>query len=313
MLDTFERPITYLRISVTDRCNFRCRYCMPEEGVKMRVHSDMCSFEELRDIAATAVRCGINKIRVTGGEPLVRRGIVDFCRMLSALEGLEELCLTTNGSLLPALARPLREGGVDRLNISLDTLRPERFRYITRLGSLEQTLEGIRAAEEAGFEDLKLNCVLLGGVNEDEIIDFVNLTREKPWQIRFIEKMPIGNCTGWGSYIPAQTVLEKCPELEPIECSGVAACYRLPGAAGTVGLITPMSHAFCGSCNRIRVTADGKLKFCLHADGELPLRGLRGEELEAAIRKGILMKPRKHHMEVRDSAETDRAMYEIGG
>ena len=186
MLDGFARSITYLRISITDRCNYRCRYCMPEEGVEKRAHGDFCSLEELRDMAAAAVRCGVKKIRVTGGEPLVRRGAVDFCRMLSEIPGVEELCVTTNGSLLKEVARLLRDAGVTHLNISLDTLNEERFRAITRLGTLQDVIDGIDAAERAGFAKIKLNCVLLGGVNDDEIADFVDLTREHPWQVRFI-------------------------------------------------------------------------------------------------------------------------------
>ena len=313
MQDSCARAIAYLRLSVTDRCNYRCRYCMPEAGVEKCTHADICSFEELRDMAAAAVGCGVKKVRVTGGEPLVRRGIVGFCRMLRSLDGVEELCLTTNGSLLPELAAPLREAGVDRLNISLDTLRPERFHTITRLGSLGDTLRGIESAERAGFARLKLNCVLLGGVNDDEIADFVELTREKPWQVRFIERMPIGCCSGWGAYVPARAVLERCPQLEPCGAEGVAAVYRLPGARGTVGLITPMSHAFCGGCSRIRITADGRLKPCLHSDEEIPLRGLRGAQLEQAIRRGILLKPERHHLDAGGGTQTHRAMYEIGG
>lgn len=182
MLDGFARSITYLRISITDRCNYRCRYCMPDGGIEKCAHEDICSLEGLRDMAAAAVRCGVKKIRVTGGEPLVRRGAVDFCRMLSSIAGVEELCVTTNGSLLKEFARPLRDAGITHLNISLDTLNEERFRAITRLGTLQDTLDGIEAAERAGFAKIKLNCVLLGGVNDDEIADFVDLTREHPWQ-----------------------------------------------------------------------------------------------------------------------------------
>ena len=293
MLDGFARSITYLRISITDRCNYRCRYCMPEEGVEKRAHGDFCSLEELRDMAAAAVRCGVKKIRVTGGEPLVRRGAVDFCRMLSEIPGVEELCVTTNGSL--------------------DTLNEERFRAITRLGTLQDVLDGIDAAERAGFAKIKLNCVLLGGVNDDEITDFVALTREHPWQVRFIERMPMGCGKNFGTYLPSQAVLDRCPELEPISHDGVAACYRLPDAKGTVGLIAPMSHAFCAECSRIRITADGKLKPCLHSDVEIALRGLSGEELEQAIRRGILMKPERHHMDETGVTETHRGMFAIGG
>lgn len=313
MQDQCGRTISYLRISVTDRCNYRCRYCMPAEGVEKHAHSEVCSFEELRNMAAAAVRCGVKKIRVTGGEPLVRRGIVDFCRLLKRIDGVEELCLTTNGSLLPELAAPLKAAGVDRLNISLDTLRPERFAEITRCGTLDEALRGIEAAEAAGFEQLKLNCVLLGGVNEDEIVDFVALTREKPWQVRFIERMPMGVCTTYGAYLPARTVPERCPALEPTGSEGVASLYRLPEGKGTVGLITPMSHEFCGECSRIRITADGRLKPCLHSDAELPLRGLSGTALEDAIRRGILEKPAQHHLCAEGVTETHRAMNEIGG
>lgn len=313
MLDSCAREITYLRISVTDRCNYRCRYCMPAEGVEKHAHSEVCSLEELRDMAAAAVRCGVRKIRVTGGEPLVRRGIVDFCWMLRELDGVEELCLTTNGSLLPELAAPLKAAGVDRLNISLDTLRPERFRAITRLGTLSDVLRGIEAAQAAGFTRLKLNCVLLGGVNEDELADFVELTRQRPWQIRFIERMPMGVGADYGSHLSAQTVLEKCPALKKVGDEGVASLYRLPDGRGTVGLITPLSHEFCGACSRIRITADGRLKPCLHSDAEIALRGLSGAELEQAIRRGILAKPARHHLNAEGVTETHRAMNEIGG
>ena len=313
MLDGFARSITYLRISITDRCNYRCRYCMPEEGVEKRAHGDFCSLEELRDMAAAAVRCGVKKIRVTGGEPLVRRGAVDFCRMLSEIPGVEELCVTTNGSLLKEVARPLRDAGVTHLNISLDTLNEERFRAITRLGTLQDVLDGIDAAERAGFAKIKLNCVLLGGVNDDEITDFVALTREHPWQVRFIERMPMGCGKNFGTFLPAQEVLSRVPELRPAGRSGVAQLYRLPGAAGTVGLIEPMSCAFCADCTRIRITADGKLKPCLHSDAELALRGLSGAELEAAIRRGILMKPARHRMDETGVTETHRGMFAIGG
>lgn len=313
MVDSYARAITYLRISITDRCNYRCRYCMPDAGIEKCAHGDICSLEELRDMAAAAVRCGVRKIRVTGGEPLVRRGAVDFCRMLAEIPGVEELCLTTNGSLLAEQAAALREAGVTHLNISLDTLKEERFRTITRLGTLSDVLRGIEAAERAGFEKIKLNCVLLGGVNGDEIADFAALTRAHDWQVRFIERMPMGCGRDFGAYLPAQAVLERCPELEAISHDGVAACYRFPGARGTVGLIAPMSHAFCSECSRVRITADGKLKPCLHSAAELSLRGLSGDELEAAIRRGILMKPERHHMDKTGETEAQRGMFAIGG
>ena len=313
MEDTFGSNIRYLRLSVTELCDLRCRYCMAEEGVCKRGHEELCSFEELREFTAAAAAIGVTKLRVTGGEPLVRRGIVELCAMLRTVPGIEELCLTTNGTRLEQLAAPLKAVGVDRLNISLDTLRPERYREITRTGELENVLRGIEAAERAGFENIKLNCVLLGGVNDDEIADFVDLTREHPWQVRFIERMPMGCGKDFGTYLPSQAVLDRCPELEAVSHDGVAACYRLPDAKGTVGLIAPMSHAFCAECSRIRITADGKLKPCLHSDAEIALRGLSGEELEQAIRRGILMKPERHHMDETGVTETHRGMFAIGG
>ena len=217
MQDLLGRKISYLRLSVTDLCDLRCVYCMPEHGVPKRAHHEICSLEELRDMTAAAVSLGVRKVRVTGGEPLVRRGVAELCRMLRGLPGLEELCITTNGILLPELAEPLRAAGVDRLNVSLDTLRPERYHEITRVGALSDVLRGLEAAERAGFQHTKLNCVLMGGVNDDEIADFIRLTKERPLSVRFIELMPMGICAGWDKarFLPAKTVLDRVPELEP--------------------------------------------------------------------------------------------------
>lgn len=314
MTDNFGRTIDYLRLSTTDLCNYRCQYCMGAEGVARRDHRDILSIEELAEIGQAAVHCGIKKIRLTGGEPLVRRGLLELCRLLRANPALEELCLTTNGALLPQLAQPLREAGVDRLNISLDTLRPDRFAAMTRLGRLEDVKAGISAAEKAGFSHLKFDVVLIGGFNDDEIGDFLELTREHPWEIRFIELMPMGPCASWekSCFLSAETVLQRYSALQQIEPQGVARRYRLPGGKGTVGLISPLSHGFCRECRRIRVTADGKLKGCLHSAEELSLRGLHGEALEAAIRQGILQKPRRHHL-TEGSSNTPRTMNQIGG
>lgn len=314
MRDGCGRTIQYLRLSVTDLCNYRCRYCMPEEGVEKQAHRDILSVEECVEIGQAAVRCGVRKIRLTGGEPLVRRGILEICRGLSAIGGLKELCMTTNASLLPGFAAPLRDAGVTRLNISLDTLNAGRFAHITRRGRLTDVLAGVRAAEKAGFTDLKCNVVLLGGFNDDEIPDFVALTKSNPWEIRFIELMPMGQCAGWpeSRFLPADTVLQRVPALQPVESAGVAARYRVPGWAGTVGLIRPMSHQFCSQCDRIRVTADGKLKPCLHSAEELPLRGLHGDALEEAIYQGVARKPAAHHLADCGSG-TPRNMNEIGG
>lgn len=314
MEDRCGRTVDYLRLSVTDLCNYRCQYCMAPEGVEKRPHSEILSVEECAEIGAAAAACGVRKIRLTGGEPLVRRGLLDICRRLRAIPELEELCLTTNGSLLPRLAKPLREAGVDRLNISLDSLRPDRFAAMTRLGRLEDVLSGIRAAEDAGFTDLKLDTVLIGGFNDDEIGDFLELTMEHPWEVRFIELMPMGPCVKWerSRFLPGEEVLKRHLTLQQLPAEGVARRYRLPGAMGTVGLISPISHDFCGECRRIRVTADGKLKGCLHSREEIPLRGLHGAELEAAIRMGITQKPPRHHLADRPS-DTPRTMNQIGG
>lgn len=315
MKDTFEREITYLRVSVTDLCNLRCRYCMGEDGVEKLSHSDILSHEEIEEIVRAAVDCGVRKVRVTGGEPLVRPGIVDICRRIGAIEGVEELCLTTNGVLLPRFAKDLHSAGVARLNISLDTLRAERYVDITRIGTLENALDGLKAAKEAGFPPPKINCVLMGGVNDDEIPDFVELTRNEAVSVRFIELMPIGPCMGWDRrrFIPDEAVLRAVPELEPVQddSDGVARLYRLPDGAGTVGLIRPVSDHFCPNCNRLRLTADGKLKPCLHSALEIPVRGLHGDELTATIRQAVLAKPQRHHLD--EGSESLRNMNAIGG
>lgn len=314
MTDTFGRRVDYLRLSVTDLCNYRCRYCMPAEGVPKREHGEILSVEECIEVVRAAARCGVTKVRLTGGEPLIRRGILDICRGIARIPEVRELCLTTNGSLLPEMAVPLRQAGVDRLNISLDTLRPDRFAAITRTGTLQQALDGIAAAEEAGFTGLKLNTVLIGGFNDDEVGDFLALTVDRPWELRFIELMPMGPCAQWekACFLSAGAVLERFPALEPIEAQGVALRYRLPGAKGTVGFISPVSHTFCSQCRRIRVTADGRLKSCLHSREELDLRGLRDTALEEAVRQGILQKPLEHHLSDRPS-DTPRSMNQIGG
>lgn len=286
---------------------------MPPEGIVKQSHDDICSFEELRDMARATVKCGVRKIRVTGGEPLVRRGIVDFCKMLKDIPGVEELCVTTNGSLLSSMAEPLKRSGVDRLNISLDTLSPERFSRITRLGTLSDVLEGLEAAKKAGFEKIKINSVLFGGVNDDEIPGFVELTRENDYEVRFIELMPMGNGDFSHAFVPASRVLELCPELEELPSEGVAKKYKKKGYRGEVGLITPLSNEFCPDCNRIRITCDGRLKPCLHSDYEIPLCNLGPQELEEAIRKGILAKPEHHHLVSDGVTGTHRSMNQIGG
>ena len=315
MTDSYGRTIDYLRVSVTDLCNLRCFYCMGPEGARKAAHRDVLSFEELREIVEAGAACGIRKVRLTGGEPLVRRGIVDLCGLLRSVPGIEELTLTTNGSLLPELAAPLREAGVDRLNISLDSLDPANYARITRGGDLNKVLAGLAAAEAAGFDKIKLDTVLLGGVNTREIGALAALSLEKPRSVRFIELMPMGVCEGLppATFVPADLVLQTLPELEPVGTEGVAELYRLPGAAGTVGLIRPLTRCFCASCNRLRLTADGKLKPCLHSAAEIPVRGLRGEALREAFRQAAAAKPQKHALNERGGSEAARAMYEIGG
>ena len=315
MLDQTGRTIDYLRLSVTDLCNYRCIYCMGEDGVCKKDHREILSIEELAEMGKAAVACGVRKIRLTGGEPLVRRGILELCRQLRGLEGLEELTLTTNGSLLPGMAADLKTAGVDRLNISLDTLDDERFRAVTRRGELKDVLEGLRAAEDAGFVRTKINTVLLGGINDDEIPALVGLTREKAIGVRFIELMPMGPCADWPKerFIGADTVLEKVPALQLVRTDGVAEVYQVPGWAGTVGLIRPVSHCFCDRCNRIRITADGRLKPCLHSAREIPLRGLSGADLERAIREAVAEKPERHHLAEEHLSRSARNMNEIGG
>ncbi len=317
MIDNYGRVIDYMRISVTELCNLRCRYCMPEDGIVKRAHDEMMTAEETIDAVKAAVSLGIKKIRITGGEPLVKRGIVKLCDAISAIEGVEELCITTNGTLLPKFGRELREAGVSRVNISLDTLDPDKYREITRVGELSNALAGIDAAFEAGFDKIKINNVLMGGFNDDEIGDFVRLTVDRPIEVRFIELMPIGGGMDFdrSGFISCQQVISKVPELEPLEHSeGVAVLYRLPGAEGRVGLIRPISCEFCGECNKIRLTSDGMLKPCLHSDAELCIKGLQLDEMKEVMRNAVLQKP-----EMRDKLDADnpshagRNMNSIGG
>ncbi len=315
MKDSFGRTIDYLRLSVTDLCNYRCVYCMPEAGVCKRAHADILSIEELYEIGAAAVRCGVRKIRLTGGEPLVRRGILELCRMLRALPGLQELTMTTNASLLAPVARELKDAGVDRLNISLDTLSASRFLAVTRCGSLDDVYAGLRAAQAAGFRGTKLNAVLIGGVNEADIAPLAALTADDDISVRFIELMPMGECAHWPAerFLPAEAVLRALPELTFLDTDGVSERYRLPGAKGTVGLIRPMSCSFCSRCSRLRVTADGKCKPCLHSDEEISLRGLHGRALEQAICSAAQKKPAAHHLSPTQPSRAARDMNEIGG
>lgn len=317
MKDSFEREITYLRLSVTDKCNLRCRYCMPEEGVCRRSHDEMLSEDEMIMAVEAAAELGITKLRITGGEPLVKKNILSICSRASAVEGIREVCLTTNGSLLPPMARQLREAGVSRVNISLDTLNSEKYAHITRRGSLDLAVRGIESAIEAGFERIKLNAVLIGGFNDDEIPALAELTRRWGIDVRFIELMPMTDSEEFGeaAYVPGDAVLKALPFLQAAEQEeGVAKLYRLPGAAGSIGIISALSSYFCAGCNRIRLTADGKLKPCLHSGQEFSIKGLSREEMRREMERAILSKPACHRpLSAVERSDAKRSMNRIGG
>ena len=317
MIDNYGREINYMRISVTELCNLRCRYCMPEEGIVKRSHDEMMTAEETIDAVRAAVSLGINKFRITGGEPLVKRGIVGLCSEIASIDGVKELCMTTNGTLLPKCAKELKSAGLDRLNISLDTLDPDKYAYITRIGTLSDALNGIEAAFDAGFENIKINNVLMGGFNDDETADFAALTIDRPIEVRFIELMPIGGGVGFDSsgFVSCEEVLKAVPSLESLGFTdGVAGMYALPGAKGRIGLIRPISCEFCSGCNKIRLTADGMLKPCLHSESEISIKGKTLSEMKVILKNAILSKP-----EMRDRLDADtpskagRNMNSIGG
>ena len=317
MKDRLGRNITYLRISVTDKCNLRCRYCMPADGVCKKEHTDMLTEDEIIRAVEVAASLSITKLRFTGGEPLVKKNILSICRRAAQVEGIREVCLTTNGLLLPQLAQPLKEAGVKRLNLSLDTLKPEKYAYITRIGQLDDFRAGLEAALEAGFEKIKINSVLIGGFNDDEIEDLAKLTLQYPLDLRFIELMPMYDCGDFGpeAYLPYARALEKLPEAVAMPADGgVAKLYRLPGAKGNIGLISPISAHFCGECNRLRLTGDGKLKPCLHAPEEYSIKGLDFAAMEEVFRQAIWNKPAWHgDLDAVNRSRAGRNMNEIGG
>ncbi|MGD8192333.1 GTP 3',8-cyclase MoaA [Brevibacillus ginsengisoli] len=330
LVDRFGRVHDYLRISVTDRCNLRCVYCMPPEGVEFQPHDQILRYEEIVEVVKVAAKLGVKRLRLTGGEPLVRREIEKLVAMLSAIEGIEDIALTTNGIYLAQKAAVLKEAGVTRVNISLDSMKAERFREITRGGDLLRVLEAIDRSIEVGFSPVKLNVVLMKGFNDDEIEDFLRLTLEKPVNVRFIEYMPIGEASDeWRQrYLPLPTVLEKAKEMGlPAEQTanvfgnGPSENYRLPGAAGTFGLIHPVSNHFCDNCNRLRLTADGNLKPCLYWIDELNVRPHVGnpEELRQLFFHALSIKPETHEMaqalekQSQSHTPTLRRMSQIGG
>ncbi|HEX32732.1 MAG TPA: GTP 3',8-cyclase MoaA [Candidatus Acetothermia bacterium] len=323
-IDRFGRRITYLRVSVTDRCNFRCIYCMPASGVRSCPHAEVLRYEEIIRVVRAAATLGIRKVRLTGGEPLVREGIVDLVAAISDISGIDEVTLTTNGSLLPRYAEQLARAGLSRVNISLDSLRPDRFRQITRLGSLDDTLSGIAAAQEAGLVPIKLNAVVMRGVNDDEVADLASMARDG-FQVRFIEWMPIGSSSEDFSsrYVSGDEVRARIEEalgpLQSLREEGPARVYRLSGTsagAGQIGFISTFSSPFCATCNRIRLTADGKIRPCLLSPIEIdikePLRaGATDDEIRDLLIEGIDRKPLGHGLA--SDAPRDRQMSQIGG
>lgn len=317
MIDKYGRDISYLRVSVTERCNLRCRYCMPEAGIVKKCHEDMLTEDELIMAIEAAASLGIKKLRITGGEPLVKKNIVSICRRAASVDGIEEVCMTTNGTLLSKFAKPLFEAGIQRLNISVDTLDAHKYGLITRNGDIDDFFSGFHAALEAGYKKIKLNTVLIGGFNDDEIRSLAELTLRYPVDVRFIELMPMLDHSSFDerAFIPYTRVLDSLPEAESVEQDGgVAKLYRLPGAQGNIGLISPVSAHFCNECNRIRLTADGKIKPCLHSAEELSLKGLNKEEMRDQLKNAIWHKPQWHgDLDAHHHSKAGRNMNQIGG
>lgn len=333
--DTFNRPINYLRISVTDRCNLRCVYCLPAEGISLLPQGEILSYEEIATVARLAAELGIKKLRLTGGEPLVRARLAELVAMLAEINGIDDISLTTNGVLLKQYACQLRQAGLRRVNISLDSLDRKKFERITRHDRLCEVLEGIEAAKAWGLNPVKINMVVMDGINDDELLDFARLTVTDGWHVRFIELMPFAadnpphGHSSAGSiglsprFMSADAIKERIISLGelqpclPITGNGPAKYFRLPGASGTIGFITPVSHHFCFNCNRLRLTAEGKLRPCLLSDWETDLRGpLRSgappAKLKQIIKRAILKKPEAHQL-CQGSAPSKRLMSQVGG
>lgn len=305
MHDGFGRRIEYLRISVTDKCNLRCVYCMPEEGLPWLRRDEVLRYEEIAELVRVMAGMGLRRVRLTGGEPLVRRDLPSLVRLLRDVPGIEDVALSTNAVLLADQAEALRDAGLDRVNVSLDSLRPQRIDAISRRrGSAEAILAGLAAAERAGLFPIKVNCVVMRGRNDDEVADFAAVTRERPWHVRFIEVMPTGENLGVSQdeYVSADEILARVAEIGDLRPAagpggnGPARYHAFPGAPGTVGVITPMSHNYCGSCNRMRLTADGQLRPCLFGHLQTDLRGplRRGEPVEPLVRETLRIKPERH-------------------
>ena len=328
LIDTFDRKIDYLRISITDHCNLNCKYCSPPFSGRTHLkYREILTYEEIVTLAESAVAAGITRIRLTGGEPLIRNGVVDLCDMLTKIDGLESLSLTTNGVRLRSLAIPLSRAGVHRINISLDSLKRKRFAQITGQDRLAEVLAGIKAAEAAGLAPIKINTVVMRGVNDDEVADLAAMTFNKPYHVRFIELMPFQQAS-YGNYdqlhVPVGEIMRKIPGIEharidPIlENPGPARLCALPGAIGKIGFIAPMSWHFCGSCNRLRLTADGKIRNCLFSNVETDIktalrRGASKKELIEFFKSAAKHKPRRHYLNENIHGKTGRGMYAIGG
>ncbi|MBS7525894.1 GTP 3',8-cyclase MoaA [Fusibacter paucivorans] len=318
MKDQFGRQVKYLRLSVTDRCNLRCQYCMPAFGIEKLPHQAILSMEALGKLADTFIDLGVEKIRLTGGEPLVRKGILNLVEHIGANPKVTDFAMTTNGILLSKYADDLKAAGLKRVNISLDTLDSKKYAKITRGGDLGLVLNGIDAAKRVGLTPIKLNVVLIGGFNENEIERFVMMTRDEAIDVRFIELMPIGEVANWSTaqFLPNDTVLKRVPALAAVPASDPASpakYYQLPNAKGRVGLISPISCKFCADCNRVRLTAEGKLKYCLHADEEVDLTPYLEDEaaLRDVIAHYILEKPEAH--QIGSSESVKRNMFQVGG
>ena len=322
--DSFQRPINYLRISVTDRCNLRCIYCMPPGGVPLMPRSDIMSYEEIQAVVQIAAEMGINKVRLSGGEPLVRSSLARLVKLVAQIETIDDISLTSNGVLLKHHAHELKEAGLKRVNVSLDTLQKDRFQRITRRQGLNDVLEGIEAASAAGLNPVKVNMVVMHGINDDEILDFARKSIYEGWNVRFIELMPFGrNKDMTPSFMPVgemQQRLRALGELEPClptAGNGPAKYFRFPGSKGSIGFISPVSQHFCFSCNRLRLTADGKLRPCLLADDEIDLReplrnGASIQQLRQLIHKAVASKPRQHHL-AEGLIPQKRPMSQVGG
>jgi cyclic pyranopterin phosphate synthase len=321
--DQHGRRIEYLRISITDRCNFRCVYCMPQEGLPWLPKAEILSYEEIAEIVRQLAPLGLRRLRITGGEPTIRPDLERLIAMLRAVPEIEDIALSTNGVRLPALAVVLRQAGLDRVNMSADSLRPDRIAAIARRNLGFDPIRSAAAAEEAGLLPVKINVVVMRGVNDDEIEQFAALTREHPWHVRFIELMPVGDMREltWEHVVPSDQILARIgalgallPDDGPALGNGPAAYYRLPGAPGSIGVITPMTHTYCGSCNRVRLTADGRLRTCLFGDHEVNLRDpLRaGSDLIPLYRQALAEKPLEHQL-LQMRVGGLRALSQVGG